>query len=70
MGERIFYIDLNVKGVFLGVFFINNYDDFVCSILEGVSFSLKNCFDIIEGMNVNISEIRVSGGGVESDVWR
>ncbi|OOM07524.1 xylulokinase [Clostridium saccharobutylicum] len=70
MGERTPHIDPNVKGAFLGVSLINNHDDFVRSILEGVSFSLKNCLDIIEGMNVNISEIRVSGGGAESDVWR
>ncbi|AGX44264.1 xylulokinase [Clostridium saccharobutylicum] len=70
MGERTPHIDPNVKGAFLGVSLINNHDDFVRSILEGVSFSLKNCLDIIENMNVNISEIRVSGGGAESDVWR
>jgi len=59
-----------VKGAFLGVSLINNHDDFVRSILEGVSFSLKNCLDLIEDMNVNIDDIRVSGGGAESSVWR
>jgi xylulokinase len=70
MGERTPHIDPNVKGAFLGVSLINNHDDFVRSILEGVSFSLKNCLDLIENMNVNIDEIRVSGGGAESSVWR
>ncbi len=31
---------------------------------------MKNCLDLIEDMNVNIDEIRVSGGGAESAVWR
>lgn len=70
MGERTPHLDPNVKGAFLGVSLINNHDDFVRSILEGVSFSLKNCLDIIEDMQINISEIRVSGGGAESAVWR
>lgn len=70
MGERTPHIDPNIKGAFLGVSLINNHDDFVRSILEGVSFSLKNCLDLIEGMDVKISEIRVSGGGAESSVWR
>lgn len=70
MGERTPHIDPNVKGAFLGVSLINNHDDFVRSILEGVSFSLKNCLDLIEGMKVNIDEIRVSGGGAESTIWR
>lgn len=70
MGERTPHLDPNVKGGFLGVSLINNHDDFIRSILEGVSFSLKNCLDIIEDMNVNIHDIRVSGGGAESEVWR
>ena len=69
MGERTPHIDPNIKGGFLGVSLINNHSDFVRSILEGVSFSLKNCLDIIEDMNVDISDIRVSGGGAESSVW-
>ncbi|MCR4943667.1 MAG: xylulokinase [Clostridium sp.] len=70
MGERTPHLDPNVKGAFLGVSLINNHDDFVRSILEGVSFSLKNCLDIIEGMDVKIEDIRISGGGAESEVWR
>lgn len=70
MGERTPHLDPNVKGGFVGVSLINNQNDFIRSILEGVSFSLKNCLDIIEGMNVNIEDIRVSGGGAESKVWR
>lgn len=70
MGERTPHLDPNVKGGFFGVSLINNHDDFIRSILEGVSFSLKNCLDIIKDMNVKIEDIRVSGGGAESEVWR
>ena len=70
MGERTPHLDPNVKGGFFGVSLINNHNDFIRSILEGVSFSLKNCLDIIEDMNVKIEDIRVSGGGAESEVWR
>lgn len=70
MGERTPHIDPNVKGGVVGVSLINNHADFVRSILEGVSFSLKNCLDIIEDMKVKITDIRVSGGGAESEVWR
>jgi xylulokinase len=70
MGERTPHLDPNVKGGFFGVSLINNHDDFVRSILEGVSFSLKNCLDIIEDMDVKVEDIRVSGGGAESEVWR
>ncbi|MBE6050305.1 MAG: xylulokinase [Clostridium sp.] len=69
MGERTPHLDPNVKGAFLGVSLINNHDDFIRAILEGVSFSLKNCLDIIEDMNVKIEDIRISGGGAESKIW-
>lgn len=70
MGERTPHLDPNLKGAFLGVSLINNHDDFVRSILEGVSFSLKNCLDIIKDMGVDINNIKISGGGAESEVWR
>lgn len=70
MGERTPHLDSNIKGAFLGITLDNNHDDFVRSILEGVSYSLKNCLDIIEEMNINIDDIRISGGGAESKVWR
>lgn len=70
MGERTPHLDPNVKGGFFGVSLINNHDDFVRSILEGVSYSLKNCLDIIEDMDVKVEDVRVSGGGAESAVWR
>jgi len=70
MGERTPHLDPNVKGAFLGVTLSSTHDDFVRSILEGVSFSLKNCLDIIEDMNIEIDDIRISGGGAESKVWR
>lgn len=70
MGERTPHLDPNVKGAFLGITLNNNHNDFIRSILEGVSFSLKNCLDIIRDMNVKIDDIRISGGGAESTVWR
>ena len=70
MGERTPHLDSNVKGGFFGVSLINNHGDFTRSILEGVSFSLKNCLDIIEDMKVDITEVRVSGGGAESPTWK
>ncbi len=40
------------------------------SLLEGVSYSQKDCLDIIEQMGVDVESIRVSGGGARSAFWR
>ena len=57
MGERTCHIDPNVKGGFLRVSLINNQEDFIRNILEGLPFSLKNCLDIIEEMDVKVEGI-------------
>lgn len=69
MGERTPHLDSKIKGGFIGVSLINSEGDFIRSVLEGVGFSLKNCLDIIEDMEVHVNEIRISGGGAESGLW-
>ncbi|WP_123053298.1 xylulokinase [Clostridium sp. JN-1] len=70
MGERSPHLNPKAKGMFFGFTHANTKDDFIRSILEGVSFSLKNCLDIMLNMNINLEEIRVCGGGAESIVWK
>ena len=40
------------------------------SLLEGVTFGMRDSLEIIQGMGVPIREIRVSGGGARSRFWR
>lgn len=70
MGERSPHMNPKAKGMFFGITNANTKDDFIRSVLEGVSFSLKNCLDIILELNIKPEEIRVCGGGAESDTWK
>lgn len=70
MGERTPHLDPNAKGVFFGLTAKHTKPHFVRSIMEGVTFSLKDCLEIITGMGVEVSEIRASGGGGKSNIWR
>jgi len=38
--------------------------------MEGVVYSLKDCLEIIKGMGIDTSEVRASGGGGRSGLWR
>ena len=38
--------------------------------MEGASYAMRDCLEIIGGMNIPIREIRVSGGGARSRFWR
>jgi xylulokinase len=40
------------------------------SVIEGVCYSQKDGLDIIEGMGVPVTSVRVSGGGAKSTFWR
>jgi xylulokinase len=40
------------------------------SLIEGVSYSQKDCLDIIERMGVDVTSVRASGGGARSPFWR
>lgn len=70
MGERTPHLDPFAKGVFFGITGRSNKNDMLRSVMEGVSYSLKDCMDIIEEMGVEIKEVRASGGGGKSPLWR
>jgi xylulokinase len=42
----------------------------VRAVLEGVSYSLKDCLELIEQMGVDVNVVRASGGGARSLFWR
>lgn len=38
--------------------------------MEGVVYSLRDCLEIIRELGVEINEVRASGGGGKSPLWR
>ena len=38
--------------------------------MEGATFAMKDCLEIIEGMQIPVREVRCSGGGARSKFWR
>ena len=70
MGERTPHLDATARGGWIGLTARHTRADLIRSLLEGVSYSQKDCLDIIEGMSVPISSVRVSGGGARSPFWR
>ncbi len=70
MGERTPYLDPDARGVFFGLSAKSEKQDMIRAVMEGVVYSLKDCLEIIREMGVNIEEIRASGGGGRSSLWR
>jgi xylulokinase len=40
------------------------------AVLEGVSFGLRDSLEILKSMDISIGNVRASGGGARSDIWR
>ncbi len=40
------------------------------AVLEGVSFGLRDSLEMIRGLGVPIEQVRASGGGAASPLWR
>lgn len=69
MGERTPHLDADARGVFFGLSGAHTRAHLIRAVLEGVSYSLKDCQRIIEGMNGKINDMTICGGGASSALW-
>src|SRR5579884_4316202 len=70
MGERTPHLDPTARGGWIGLTAKHCRADLIRSLLEGVSYSQKDCLDIIAAMGVPLRSVRASGGGAKSLFWR
>ena len=70
MGERTPHLDARARGGWIGLTARHQRADLVRALIEGVSYSQKDCLDIIEQLGVPVHSVRVSGGGGRSPFWR
>jgi xylulokinase len=69
LGERCPYYDSKLRGSFVGMSMAHEKKHFVRAVLEGVAFSLKDCFQIANAMESEVREVRLIGGGAKSSLW-
>jgi xylulokinase len=69
-GERCPYPDPDARGGWIGITARTTRDMLIRSVLEGVTFGMRDALEIMRQMNVPISQVRASGGGARSDFWR
>ena len=69
-GERTPYADPDARGVLFGMTRRTDRTLVSRAILEGVAYGLRDSFAIMEEMGLPIREVRASGGGARSKVWR
>jgi xylulokinase len=70
MGERTPHLDATARGGWIGITASHTRADLIRALMEGVSYSQKDCLEIIEQMGVAVESVRFSGGGARSPLWR
>jgi xylulokinase len=70
-GERTPHPDPLARGAFVGLTGRHTQAHLTRSVLEGVAFGLRDSFELIRSQaNIEMKEVRLSGGGTQSPLWR
>lgn len=70
MGERTPHLNPQARGVWCGLTAAHTRAHLTRSVLEGVAYSLRDCLEILLEMQLPVEQIRASGGGGKSPLWR
>ena len=69
-GERTPHLDAYARGGWIGLTASHDRRHLIRSVMEGVAFSLKDCFAIIREQGLQLDQVRATGGGARSPLWR
>jgi xylulokinase len=70
-GERTPYPDPHARGAFVGLTLRHGRAHLTRAVLEGVAFSMRDCFSLLRGAGLgSVREVRIAGGGAKGALWR
>jgi len=70
-GERTPHSDPLARGAFVGLTVRHTQAHMTRAVLEGVAFGLRDSFELMKSVGLaKIHQVRVSGGGARSPLWR
>jgi xylulokinase len=70
-GERTPHPDPEARGAWIGLTVRHSRSHLTRAVLEGVAFGIKDSFTLIQEAGLgDITQVRISGGGAKSKVWR
>ncbi len=69
-GERTPYPDPLARGAFVGLSLSHTRGHMVRAVMEGVTFGLRDSMEILRAMDLRVVQVRASGGGARSTLWR
>jgi xylulokinase len=69
-GERCPHPDPNARGGWIGLTARSTRPMLIRSLLEGVTFGMRDAIEIMRQMKIDVTQVRASGGGARSAFWR
>jgi xylulokinase len=69
-GERTPHFDPDAKGGWIGLTVRHGREHLIRAVLEGATFAMRDSLELIREAGQSIGEIRLSGGGGMSPLWR
>ena len=70
-GERTPHPDPLARGAFVGLTVRHTQPHLTRAVLEGVAFGLRDSFELMKEAGLaDINQVRVTGGGAQSPLWR
>ncbi len=69
-GERTPHADPFARGCFVGLTNSTDRGHMARAVMEGVAMSLRESLEIIRTMQIPVREMRLSGGGAKSQLWK
>ena len=69
-GERTPHADPFARGAFIGLTLRHGKAHMARAIIEGVSYGLLDCLNLVRDLGLQVRSVRVSGGGARSAFWR
>ncbi|MBV9020835.1 MAG: xylulokinase, partial [Ktedonobacteraceae bacterium] len=64
------HLDPWARGGWIGMTASHDRRHLIRAVLEGVAFSLKDCFTILGEQGLQLDQVRATGGGAKSPLWR
>lgn len=70
MGERSPINDTDARGCFVGMTMATTRAQMVQAVMEGVSFAIRDSFEVAKAIGLDIKRSKLCGGGARSPIWR
>ena len=70
LGEMTPYFDDKLRASFTGVAMHHTKGHFSRAVMEGISYSMRDCLEEIKAQDIKVNEYRIIGGGAKGKLWR